>query len=158
MVIPVVIYGCKSCTAKDWQQLQSPKINFLWRIKGSALKHHHTNSSARVGLEISAVRDRIQDYRSKWRQQLEHTGKIRLPKTVLSYCPRGKRYLGRPRKRWSFQYSWVGPAHWPILWGGGCKCWWRRQHVLAISICPFTGMYLNTLMLFRLLMLSLGLH
>lgn len=42
----------------------------------------------------------LQNYRQKWIEHVNRMGRSRLPKQILNYQARGKRRLGRPKKRW----------------------------------------------------------
>ena len=39
----------------------------------------------------------------KWLQHVQRMDTNRLPKQALSYKPKGRKYIGRPRKRWRDQ-------------------------------------------------------
>jgi hypothetical protein len=42
----------------------------------------------------------IKQYQQKWLQHVQRMGTNRIPKQSLRYRPKGRRNLGRPRKRW----------------------------------------------------------
>ena len=54
----------------------------------------------RKELEISGIQDVKSKYKQNWINHLERMDNTRLPKHALNYKPRGRRDLGRPRKRW----------------------------------------------------------
>jgi hypothetical protein len=77
------------------------------------------NSAVRGALEMNAVQDRIQDYRSEWRQHLDPMEEMRLPKTVLIYCPVGRRDLDSPRKIFfPVFFSWNCLLDYPVVMTG----------------------------------------
>jgi len=45
----------------------------------------------------------IQPYQKKWLQYVQKMDTDRLPKLALQYKPKGRRNIGRPRKRWRDQ-------------------------------------------------------
>ena len=45
----------------------------------------------------------IKPYQEKWLQHAQRMDIIRLPKQALQYKPKGRRNIGRPRKRWRDQ-------------------------------------------------------
>jgi len=45
----------------------------------------------------------IKQYQKKWLQDVQRMGTNRLPKQTLKYKPKGRRNIGRPRKRWRDQ-------------------------------------------------------
>jgi hypothetical protein len=48
-----------------------------------------------------AIQDKITEYRIRWSAHLQRMDNSRLPKQALLYKPRGRRDVGRPRKRWT---------------------------------------------------------
>ena len=53
----------------------------------------------RKELEISGIQDVRLKYKQNWINHLERPDNTRLPKHAVNYKPRGRRDLGRPRKR-----------------------------------------------------------
>ena len=45
----------------------------------------------------------IKQYQEKWLQHVQRMDTHRLPKQALQYKPKGRRNIGRPRKRWRDQ-------------------------------------------------------
>jgi len=45
----------------------------------------------------------IKQYQEKWLQHVQRMDTNRIPKQVLQYQPKGRRNIGRPRKRWRDQ-------------------------------------------------------
>ena len=45
----------------------------------------------------------IEQYHKKWLQHVQRMDTNRLPKQALKYKPKGRRNIGRPRKRWRDQ-------------------------------------------------------
>jgi 2-keto-3-deoxy-L-rhamnonate aldolase RhmA len=45
----------------------------------------------------------IKQYQQKWLQHVQRMDTNRLPKQALHYRPKGRRNLGRPRRRWKDQ-------------------------------------------------------
>ena len=45
----------------------------------------------------------INQYQKKWLQDVQRMDKNRIPKEALQYKPKGRRNIGRPRKRWRDQ-------------------------------------------------------
>jgi hypothetical protein len=48
----------------------------------------------------------IKQYQREWLQHVERMGTDRIPEQVLKYRQKGKRSIGRPRKRWKVQFIW----------------------------------------------------
>ena len=45
----------------------------------------------------------IKQYQKKWLQHVQRMDTNRIPKQVLRYRPKGRRKIGRPKKRWRDQ-------------------------------------------------------
>ena len=45
----------------------------------------------------------IKQYQKKWLQHVQRMDRNRLPRQALKYRPEGRRYIGRPKKRWRDQ-------------------------------------------------------
>ena len=61
------------------------------------------NQSIREKTGTQNIVKEIKQYQQKWLQHVQRMGKNRLPKQALRYKPKGRRNLGRPRKRWTDQ-------------------------------------------------------
>ena len=46
----------------------------------------------------------IKQYQEKWPQHVQRMETNRIPKQALQYKPKGRRNIGRPRKRWRDQF------------------------------------------------------
>ena len=46
----------------------------------------------------------IKQYQEKWLQHIQRMDTDRLPNQALQYKPKGRRNIGRPRKRWRDQF------------------------------------------------------
>jgi len=46
----------------------------------------------------------IKQYQEKWLQHVQRMDTDRIPKQALQYKPKGRRHIGRPRKRWRDQF------------------------------------------------------
>jgi len=46
----------------------------------------------------------IKQYQEKWLQYVQRMDTNRIPKQALQYKPKGRRNIGRPRKRWRDQF------------------------------------------------------
>jgi len=47
----------------------------------------------------------IKQYQEKWPQHIQRMDTNRIPKQALQYKPKGRRHIGRPRKRWRDQFD-----------------------------------------------------
>jgi len=65
------------------------------------------SSKGRSGLTLSMTAQNmvkeIKQYQEKWLQHVQRMDTNRLPKQALQYKPKGRRIIGRARKRWRDQ-------------------------------------------------------
>jgi hypothetical protein len=61
------------------------------------------NQSIREKTEAQKAVKEIKQYQQKWLQHVQRMDINRLPKQALHYRPKGRRNLGRLRKRWRDQ-------------------------------------------------------
>ena len=46
----------------------------------------------------------IKEYQEKWLQHIQRMDTNRIPKQALQYKPKGRKHIGRQRKRWRDQF------------------------------------------------------
>ena len=46
----------------------------------------------------------IKQYQKRWLQHIQRMDTNRIPKQALQYKPKGRRHIGRPRRRWRDQF------------------------------------------------------
>jgi hypothetical protein len=61
------------------------------------------NPSAREKLGVQNIVLEIKLYQREWLQHVQRMDTDRIPKQALKYRLKGKRNIGRPRKRWKDQ-------------------------------------------------------
>jgi hypothetical protein len=66
------------------------------------------NQSVREKLGLQNIVLEIKQYQREWLQHVERMDTDRIPKQPLKYRPKGKRNIGRPRKRWKDQLHFEG--------------------------------------------------
>ncbi|PSN31395.1 hypothetical protein C0J52_25836 [Blattella germanica] len=64
------------------------------------LRDRKRNEDARKELGIFNLLEEIKKYRRNWREHIERMEDSRTPKAMLKYKPKGRRDVGRLRKRW----------------------------------------------------------
>jgi hypothetical protein len=99
---PSLRYGSETwvTTKRDMTGLEAAEIRFLRSVKGYTRLDKIRSEVIRKDLEISGMQDVRLKYKQNWINHLEGMDNTRLPKHALNYKPRGRRYRGRPRKRW----------------------------------------------------------
>jgi hypothetical protein len=78
-------------------------MKFLERLLGIRKLDKAKNQCIREILEVQHKLKEIKQYQQKWLQHVERTDTNRIPKQALKYRPKGRRNIGRPRKRWKDQ-------------------------------------------------------
>ena len=61
------------------------------------------NQCIRQKMGVQNIVKEIKQYQKKWLQHVQRMDTNRLPKQALQYKPKGRRNIGRPRKRWRDQ-------------------------------------------------------
>lgn len=105
MAVPQLLYGCESWTIRkqDKMKIQASEMKFLRRVKRCTLMDKIKNEDIRQELNIFSLNEKINEYRSRWVQHLRRMPHERIPRHALLYRPRGRRDIGRPRQRWSYE-------------------------------------------------------
>jgi hypothetical protein len=80
---------------RDEKRLEAAQMKFLRYLLG--------NESVREKLGVQNIVLEIKQYQREWLQHVERMGTDRIPKQAPKYRPKGKRNIGRPRKRWKDQ-------------------------------------------------------
>jgi hypothetical protein len=57
-------------------------------------------------LGIYAINDKIKQKWTDWQQHIDRINNETLTKQIREYNPRGRRTVGRPRRRWSELEGW----------------------------------------------------
>jgi len=88
---------------RDEQRLEAAQMKFLRHLLGITKLDKEKNQSIRKKTGVQNIVKEIKQYQQKWLQHVQRMGTNRLPKQALRYRPKGRRNLGRPRKRWTDQ-------------------------------------------------------
>jgi hypothetical protein len=75
-------------------------MKFLRHLLGITELDRERNESVREKLGVQNIVLEIKQYQREWLQHIERMDTDRIPKQTLKYRPKGKRSIGRPRKRW----------------------------------------------------------
>jgi len=77
-------------------------MKFLRHLLGMTKLDKEKNRCAREEREHNIVEE-IKQYQKKWLQHVQMMDTNRIPKQALRYRPKGRRNIGRPKKRWRDQ-------------------------------------------------------
>jgi len=78
-------------------------IGFLRHLLGITKLDKEKNQCIREKTEAQDTVKEIKRYREKWLQHVQRIDTNRITKQALQYKPKGRRNIGRPRKRWRDQ-------------------------------------------------------
>ena len=78
-------------------------MNILRHLLGITKLDKEKNQCIREKMGAQNIVKEIQQYQEKWLQHVQRMDINRLPKQALQYKPKGRRNIGRPRKRWKDQ-------------------------------------------------------
>ena len=77
-------------------------VGNIWRIRNKKIKIKNQCIRQKTGAQ-NIVKE-IKQYEEKLPQHVQRMDTNRLPKQALQYKPKGRRNIGRPRKRWRDQF------------------------------------------------------
>jgi len=78
-------------------------MKFLRHLLGITKLYKEKNQCIRGKTGAQNIVKEIKQYQEKWLQQVQRMDINRLPKQALLYKPKGRKNVGRPRKRWRDQ-------------------------------------------------------
>ena len=79
------------------------QLRFLRHLLGITKLDKEKNQCIREKTGAQKVVKEIKQYQKKWLKYVQRMDTNRLPKQVLQCKPKGRRNVGRPRKRWRDQ-------------------------------------------------------
>ena len=103
MAILTLLYGCETWSPmkKLVNRIQTAEMRFLRQLKGCTILDKIKNDDIRNELKVEPLYNKIGDYRQKWTDHMNRRSPERYPLLVRDYIARGRRDVGRPRKRWA---------------------------------------------------------
>ncbi|KAF2897992.1 hypothetical protein ILUMI_08184 [Ignelater luminosus] len=104
--------GDSHCWKRRYQEENEPRrttrtaeMKFQRRTAGYTRRDRKRNTEIRRELQIQSINERLQEYRTAWTNHLDRMDHTRIPKKTFIYKPKGRRPLGRPKKKWKDQLS-----------------------------------------------------
>jgi hypothetical protein len=83
----------------DEQRPEAAQMKFLRHLLGITKLDRERNQSVKETLGVQNIVLEIKQNQREWLQHVERMGTDRVHKQALKYRPKGKRSIGRPRKR-----------------------------------------------------------
>jgi hypothetical protein len=101
----VLYYGSEVWTInkRDAQNLEAAQMRFLRPLLGLTRLDRRRNSDIHNRLKVDNILEDIISYQKNWIDHLKQMDRNRIPKLASQYQPRGRRDIGRPRRRWRDQ-------------------------------------------------------
>ena len=89
---------------REEQRLEAAQMKFLRHLLGITKLDKEKNQCIRQkNTGAQNIVKEIKQYQEKWLQHVQRMDTNRLPKQALQYKTKGRRNIGRPRKRWRDQ-------------------------------------------------------
>ena len=85
--------------ARDARRITAAEMKYMRRTAGYTWTDYKTNSHIAKELEITAVLDKLLEYKRNWIQHVNRMPRDRLPRIMKHYSSSGRRNRGRPLKR-----------------------------------------------------------
>ena len=85
---------------REEQSLEAAQMKFLRHLLGITKLDKKKNQCIRQKTGTQNTVKEIKQYQEKWLQHVQRKDTNRIPKQALQYKPKGRRNMGRPRKRW----------------------------------------------------------
>ena len=87
---------------REEQRLEAAQMKFLRHLLGITKLDKEKNQCIREKTGVQNIVKEIKQYQEKW-LHVQRMDTNRLPNQALQYKPKGRRNIGRPRKRWRDQ-------------------------------------------------------
>ena len=102
---PIFKFGSEAWVLKkrEEQRLEAAQMKFLRHLLGITKLDKEKNQCIRQKTGGQNIVKEIKQFQEKWLQHVQRMDTNRLPKRTLQYKPKGRRNIGRPRKRWRDQ-------------------------------------------------------
>ena len=84
---------------REEQSLEAAQMKFLRHLLGITKLDKEKNQCIRQKTGAQSIVKEIKQYQEKWLQHVQRMDTNRLPKQAQQYKPKGRRNIGRPRKR-----------------------------------------------------------
>ena len=120
LALPVLLYGSESWTikARDARRITAAVMTYMRRTAEYTWTDHKTNTQIAKEFKITAILDKLQEYKRNWIHHVNRMPRNRLPMVMKQYFPSGRRNNGRPLKRlvdtWDRNGSTSGQIPWQI--------------------------------------------
>jgi len=88
---------------REEQRLEAAQMEFLRHLLGITKLDKEKNQCIKKETRTQNIVKEIKRYQKKWLQHVQRMGRNRIPKQALRHRTKGRRNIGRPKKRWRDQ-------------------------------------------------------
>ena len=88
---------------REEQRLEAAQKKFLRQLLGITKLDKEKNQCIRGKTEAQNIVEEVKQYQEKWLKYVQRMDTNRKPKQALQCQPKGRRNIGRPRKKWRDQ-------------------------------------------------------
>ena len=89
---------------REVQRLEAAQVKFLKHLLCITKLDIEKNQCIMAKTGAENIVKEIKAYQEKWLQHIQRMDTNRIPKQVLQYKQKGRRHIGRPRKKWRDQF------------------------------------------------------
>jgi hypothetical protein len=89
---------------REEQRLEAAQMKFLRHLLGITKLDKEKNQCIRKKTGTEYIVKEIKQYQEKCLQHIQRMDTNRIPKQAVQYKTKGRRHIGRPRKRWRDQF------------------------------------------------------
>ena len=86
-------------TIEDARRITATEMKYKRRTAGYTWTDYKTNTQITKELKLTAILDKLLEYKRNWIQHVNRMPRNRLPRVMKHYSPTGRRNHGRPLKR-----------------------------------------------------------
>ena len=95
--------GAQVLKKREEHRLEAVQMKFLRHLLGITKLDKEKNQCIREKTGAQNIVKEIKQYQKKWLQHVQRMDRNRIPKQALRYRPKGRRYIGRQKRRWRDQ-------------------------------------------------------
>ena len=97
LALPVLLYGSETGTVKasDGRRITTVEMKYMRRTEGYTWTDYRTNVQIVKELKITAILDKLLEYKRSWIQHVNRMPRNRLPRVMKQHRPTGRRNRGR---------------------------------------------------------------
>jgi len=95
-----LLYGSETWTikARDARRITAAEMKYMRITAGYTGTDYKTNTQIAKELQITAILDKLLEYKRNWIQHVNRMPRHRLPRVMKHYSPTGRRNCSRPLK------------------------------------------------------------